>query len=81
MAKQKISEQLEAVAENEAGEIVPVDVSTNDVALPQKTWLVRPISGAAHEQIVSADTLEDAIRAYNGNRSNYTRKQLEIVEG
>lgn len=81
MAKQKVSGQLEAVAENGAGEIVPVAGSTNAVALPQKAWLVRPVSGARPEQVVHADTLEDAIRSYNGDRSNYTRKQLEIVEG
>ena len=30
---------------------------------------------------ISAATIEDAIRAYNGDRTNYCRKQLTIVEG
>lgn len=69
MAKQKQAEtEVEPVEQS-----APVEV--------RKSWLVRPISGARPEQVVHADTLEDAIRAYNGDRSSYTRKQLEIVEG
>ncbi len=53
-------------------------IATPVVEMPRKLWLVRPISGNAPEREVYADTLEDAIRAYNGDQTSYTRKQLQI---
>ena len=47
---------------------------------PVKKWIVSTKDGATTRE-VEADTIEDAIRAFNGSSTSYPRKQLDIVEG
>ena len=49
-------------------------------AVPLKKWVVSTKDGGITRE-VHADTLEDAIRAFNGTQTAYPRKQLDIVEG
>jgi len=80
MAKQK-AEAVEQVAEPvEVVETVAVlEESPPGVQLPR--YKMRPLGSGGDWRIVEAESIEDAIRAYNGNGNGgtvYTRKKLEI---
>jgi hypothetical protein len=80
MAKQKV-EVVEQVAEPvEAVETVAVlEETPPGVQLPR--YRLRPLGSNGDWRIVEAESIEDAIRAYNGNGNGgtvYTRKKLEI---
>lgn len=49
------------------------------VSATSKRWLVGLPGGEPVE--ILADSIEDAIRLFNGNGTSYARKQLTIVEG
>ena len=49
-------------------------------AVPRKTWIVSP-KGSNATREVHADTIEDAVRTFNGSQTSFTIKQLDIVEG
>ena len=76
MAKQK----AEAVEPVEVVETVAVlEETPPGVQLPR--YRLRPLGSGGDWRIVEAETIEDAIRAYNGNGNGgvvLTRKKLEI---
>jgi hypothetical protein len=76
MAKQK----AEAVEPVEVVETVAVlEETLPGVQLPR--YKMRPLGSGGDWRIVEAETIEDAIRAYNGNGNGgvvLTRKKLEI---
>ena len=49
------------------------------VSATSKRWLVGLPGGEPVE--ILADSIEDAIRLFNGGQTSYARKQLTIVEG
>lgn len=63
-------------------DVVPVDdvspVPAAEVPVQGKRWRVGVPGGDA--RIVTAETLEDAIREYNGDRTAFARRQLTIEE-
>lgn len=72
------------MAKRHAPDTPPVDIA-NDLppvqeAAPMKKWIVSTKDGGITRE-VQADTIEDAIRAFNGAATSYPRKQLDIVEG
>lgn len=75
MAKRK-DEQVEEQTpqQPEAGDVLPMEP-----AAPAKRWKVCPKPGlGGAEAVVEADTVEDAIRVFNGQTSAFSRKQLTI---
>ena len=73
MAKQKDAELVDLDAAPEAQQAaLPV--------APARRWIVSTKSGSVTQEIAAA-TIEDAIRAFNGGGTSFSRKQLDIVEG
>ena len=64
----------------------PVDSFSDVVAafdaapVALKTWIVSTKGGNVTRE-VQAETIDDAVRAFNGSQTSFTRKQLDIVEG
>lgn len=72
------SQQVEVAHEAaESGDVLPMEQAAP--AAPATRWKVCPNPGlAGAEAVVEADTVEDAIRLYNGNATAFSRKQLTI---
>jgi hypothetical protein len=80
MAKQKAEAADPVEQVTESVETVAVLAETPPgVQLPR--YKMRPLGSGGDWRIVEAESIEDAIRAYNGNGNGgtvYTRKKLEI---
>ena len=76
MAKQNKEKPVEPVESVET--VAVLEESPQGVQLPR--WRLRPI-GAQEWRTVEAESVEDAIRAFNGSGNGgtvFTRKKLEI---
>jgi len=80
MAKQKAEAEEPVEQVTESVETVAVlEETPPGVQLPR--YKMRPLGSGGDWRIVEAETIEDAIRAYNGNGNGgvvLTRKKLEI---
>ena len=72
MAKHKHSDEVEPEAVE-----APVEETPETT---RKSWLVGE-KGSDKQEVVYADTIEDAIRVFNGQRTNFSLKKLDILEG
>lgn len=78
MAKQSKEKAVEPVESVET--VAVLEESPQGIQLPR--WRLRPI-GTQEWRTVEAESVEDAIRAFNGNGNGgtvFTRKKLEIEE-
>lgn len=85
MAKRKDGEQVETAPEAvENADVLPMGATEAspeavEPAEPKQRWKLQSKPGLGGvEMVVEADTVEDAIRLYNGQSTAFSRKQLVI---
>jgi hypothetical protein len=75
MAKKHYNENPKS---DESSSVLPVAEPVEEPKPQLPLWKIGPKDGTAEPDLVEAETIEDAIRAYNGSTGAYSRKQLTI---
>ncbi len=63
---------------DESSDVLPAVESAEEPKPQLPLWKIGPKDGTRPEDLVEAADESDAIRAYNGATSSYSRKQLNI---